>query len=196
MRVKRFVVALSLAAFAVAGLAVAPVGAYSNVTETGMVGHWSLNDTSGTPGAVCNYGPEYPPDYAGLRWMSVKPPVVFAADRDSNKIDHKLVKWSWKLQRAHYPTNDWKTIDSSAVQSATAYDNQAAHLSALRINHNVGNPDNTDVLYRALVVIKWVKADGSVEGTAKTTIDWYKGKQPWGDTVFGNPYCQEVATAG
>ncbi len=196
MRGKRFVVALSLAAFAITGLAVGPVGAYSNVTETGMVGQWSFNDTSGTPGATCSYGPEYPPDYAGFRWMKVRPPVVFAADRDSNKIDHKRVKWFWKLQRAHYPMNDWKTIATSAVQSATAYDNQAAHFSALRINHNVGNPDFSDVVFRAFVVIKWVKADGSVEGTAKATIDYYKGKMPWGDAVYSSPFCQKVATAG
>jgi hypothetical protein len=128
--------------------------------------------------------------------MNVKPPVVFAADRDSNKIDHKRVRWFWKLQRAHYPNNDWKTIATSDAQSAIAYDNQAAHFSALRINRNVGNPDNTDIVFRALVVIKWVKADGSVEGTAKATIDWYKSKTPWGDSVGGSPFCSRVATAG
>jgi hypothetical protein len=196
MRVKRFFVALSLAAVAVAGLAVGPVGAYSNVTETGMVGPWSLNDTSGNPGATCKYGPEYPPDFAGFRWMNVRPPVVFAADRNSSKIDHKRVKWFWKLQRAHGQTNDWKTIATSAVQSAIAYENQAANLSALRIYRTVGNPDFTDINFRALVVIKWVKADGSVEGTAKATIDWYQTKAPWGILVGGQPYCQRVATAG
>jgi hypothetical protein len=197
MRVKRLVVALSLAAFAGVGLAVGPVGAYSNISETGMVGPWSLNDTSGTPGATCGYGNEYPPDNAGFRWMNVKPPIVYAADRNSDKIDHKLVKWYWKLQRAHYPgTSGWKTIDTSDTQSATAYENQAAHFSAMRISHSVGNPADSDLLFRALVIIKWVKADGSVEGTAKATIDWYKAKAPWGDNVFGQPFCQAVTTEG
>jgi hypothetical protein len=186
-----FAVGLTLAS-----LSVGPVGAYSNITETGMVGHWSLNDSLGTPGAVCSYGAEYPPDYAGFRWMNVKPPVVFAADRDSNKIDHKRVKWFWKLQRSHYPNNDWKTIDTSAIQSAMAYENQAAQFSAIRIYRNVGNPDFNDVVYRALVVIKWVKADGSVEGTAKATIDWYNRKMPWDTSVGGAPFCSQVATAG
>ncbi len=93
MRPFRFVLALCLASVAIGGLSVGPVGAYSNVTQTGMVGHWSLSDTSEIPGATCQYGAEYPPDNAGFRSMKVEPPVVFAADRNSGKREHRTIKW-------------------------------------------------------------------------------------------------------
>jgi hypothetical protein len=197
MRVRRLVAAASLAAFAVSGLAAGPVAAYSNVTEAGLVGPWSLTDTSVTPGATCSYGPEYPPNYAGFRWMKVKPPTVYAADRNSGRREHRMIEWYWKLQRAHYPNDDWTSLKTSAMQFALAYDDQPAQFTGLRINKNVGNPSETgDVIYRAKVFIKWLKKDGTVEGTATATIDFYTHKVFGTEFVAGNTWCQKVSTTG
>jgi hypothetical protein len=196
MDTRRLLVALSLAALALGGLAVGPVGAQSHVNESGDVGEWHLNDYGATPGANCVYGPEYAPDYAGLRKVKALAPIVYANDHNPAIRDHQTVKWYWQLQRAHYPELSWKTLDTSNVQAATAYEDARAHFSPMSINHNVGNPDFTDNVYRVKVFIKWVKADGSVEGKANATVDFYKGRAFGYTWVGSNAWCQEVATQG
>ncbi len=69
-------------------------------------------------------------------------------------------------------------------------------MTALTISNDVGNPDIADIIYRAKVFIKWIKADGSVEGTVTAMIDWYKQKAFGSTYTGGSPWCQKVTTAG
>jgi outer membrane protein TolC len=120
-----------------------------------------------------------------------------AQDRLKRVLNVDPAQWNVPIVPTDQVRSENVKIDlDRGVQSAMAYENQAANFSALRIYRNVGNPAFSDTAYRALVVIKWVKADGSVEGTAKATIDVYQGRQPWGNSEYSSPMCAEVATAG
>ena len=94
---------------------------------TGMVGPWSFADTTDAHRVICNYGPQEAPDYFYMTKTKVLPPTVFAADRDSGKVDRRAVSWQFQIQRKLLPDGKWKIVGSSAVQRAVAKDNQAPH---------------------------------------------------------------------
>lgn len=194
LKALRSAVALMLALPLLITLA-APAAAYTIVSQTGMVGEWYLTDSVDTPGATCRYTGEYPPNYAYFRSMKLRAPTVRAADRDSTVIDQKRVQWSWKLQRAPYPGNTWTTVATSAKQTKVAYENQAAAFTPLQINLNTGlSPDDT--VFRAMVIIKFLRNNGTVEGTVKAVVDYYRMKNPWSTVTSSQPWCSQLTTSG
>lgn len=192
-RLLKSVIPLALAAVVLAGLA-GPAAAYTIVSETGMIGSWSLTDTAATPGATCRYGAVQPPNHTYLRWVKVRPPVVYAADRSAEKIDRKKIVWFWRLQRKSLNGTTWHTVGTSTRQSAFAYENQPAPFSASTIYEN--GSTNAFSFYRALVVIRWVKANGTIEGAAKATVDYYRLKSPFGIRTSGGQFCGSLETSG
>ena len=174
-----------------------PAAAYQVVSETGLLGEYIFEDYAEKPGGWCGYTQqEYPPNYAYFRWMKIRRPIVRAADRTSGQIDQRKVRWFWHLQRSTYPSGNWTTIATSAKQTKIAYENQAAAFTPLRIDRNVGTTHQAGVVFRALVVIQFLRPNGSVEGTANATLDWYRYNSPWGFTDHGNGFCERTATSG
>ncbi len=175
---------------------VVPAAGTTFVSETGLLGNYYLADAESTPAAACGYGHEVPPNGAWFKWMKVQPPTVYAADRDSGVIDHRKVSWQFKLQIRRYDsTGKWKTVASSDVQKAKAYENLAAPFTAMRVDWK---PHHSDpVIFkdlRALVIIKFYKPNGKVEGTAKFIVDWYKRKEPWWTPIRNT--CPNYVTEG
>lgn len=165
---------------------------------TGMVGPWSFADTTDAHRVICNYGPQEAPDYFYMTKTKVLPPTVFAADRDSGKVDRRAVSWQFQIQRKLLPDGKWKIVGSSAVQRAVAKDNQAAAFTPLVIKHNAHNDGGTpDYQMRVQVTIKWYKPSGAVEGSVFFRPSYYYHVAEGYPTFVGsNPFCSEVITAG
>ena len=185
------------AALVFAILAASPVAAVSAVKTTGEVGNWSFDETQESPLVTCKGGPEVAPDYSYMKSVKVKPPTVFAADRNSEKVDSRKVTWKFELQHTVLPSTNWKTVKSSAVQHATAHDNLAAPFSAMTVAFKANHDSATTAdEIRVKVTIHWLKPNGSVEGTVTFLASYYGVISGVGNFTSGQPWCQEVASAG
>ena len=199
MHMKRSALVAATGALMFAAVIAGPAAAYTVVSESGTHGSYSITDSLTKPGATCRYGNGEPPNnWAWLDWMTVLAPRVFAADRNSSVRDHRQVSWQFKIQRTADNTTAWHTVASSAVQKATAWDNQAASFTSMKITYNAyttATGSENDIL-RALVILKWYKPSGAVEGTVQLTPTHYLFKSEWGIATGGNPWCVARATEG
>ena len=203
MRLTRTVAGFVLAVVASAVWA-GPAAAYVTISETGPHGNYWLDDTSEMPAATCKYGQVAYSNWTYFKWMQVDAPHVFAADRNSDKREKRLVTWQWKLQHEDWGDplpNNWKTVKSSAVQKATAYEDAEAGFTPLRINYDIEALDpehqgRNGEIFRALVVIKWFRGDGTLESTVKLTPSFYYIKSVFGNRTSGANYCSWVVTSG
>jgi hypothetical protein len=189
-----------LAVLVAASLVVSIAGSASAIIythQTGLVGPWSFDETSSAPLVTCNYGPTIDANHYFMTNITVLPPTVYAADRNSAKVDTRHVSWKFQIQRKYYPTGTWKVVASSAVQKATAKDNLAAPFTALTLNHDghVAGLD-TNWTVRIQVLIKWYKPNGSVEGTILFRPSYYTYTTPDFTGVSNQHWCQEVTTSG
>jgi hypothetical protein len=185
-----------------------PVAAYSVVYENGPHGDVWLTDSQTTTAGTCNYGPVVYSNWIYLVSMSVRAPHVFAADRNSDLRDHRVVTWQWKLQRGVVDdggtaVHGWTTLKSSPIQKKTAYEDQEAAFTAMSLKYDAyakqdPHHQNKRGAYRALVIVKWFKPNGSLEATVKLTPTYYKMKQPaFGYDIVGDRgYCNEFLTSG
>ena len=182
-----------LAAVLVAGSAQATSG----IHQTGLVGPWSFAESGSVPLVTCNYGPTTDANHYFMTKITVVPPTVFAADRNSAKVDTRHVTWQFQVQRKHSPNGHWAVVGSSAIQGGTAKDNLAAPFTALSLKHNGHHAGlDTNWLVRIRVVIKWYKPSGAVEGTILFRPSYFWITTPDFSGVGSQPYCQEVATSG
>jgi len=197
-RTRLFVIAAMVAGlFANAG----PALGYSVISESGMVGPYSLTDTSEMPAGTCGYGDPQPPyDWAWLHWMKVRAPQVYAADRKPGVRDQRHVDWRIRIQRHLFGSLDpWETVAQSHIQKALAYEDAAAPFTPikLRYNANVNIPNNDSYVYRAFVIIRWIKFGGTVEGTVRLTPTYYRMKTPFSPPFTGGgDFCGAITTEG
>jgi hypothetical protein len=190
-----FVVGL---AFAAQGLLQPGIVSAFSGTETGLVGHYGLTDLYASPGSTCKYGKQVPPNGAWFKWMTVTAPNVYAADRNSGVRDHRKVSWQFRIQVVPFSGGSWKTVAHSSIQRATAYDDQAAPFTPMKVYWKPSRtgPNAGALKVRAMVIIKWYKPGGGIEGKVKGTIDYYLMKMPWGNFTSSQPYCQDYTTSG
>lgn len=180
----------------------APAGAYGTA-ESGLVGDYSYSESSDTPIASCGYaGPVGPSNWIWLNWVRVTAPTVRAADRNTQTRDRRTVSFQLKIQRNTFGSSDpWSVVKSSRIQKASAYDDQAAALSPIKLyfTPKKTNSNGHHAIFRAMVVVKWLKKDGSVEGTAKIWPTHYRINSPYYSKPYptrGDGYCSAVHTNG
>jgi len=178
-----------------------PALGYSVISQSGMVGPYSLIDTIEMPAGTCSYGDSQPPfDWAWLHWMKVRAPQVKAADRQPGVRDHRHVDWRIKIQRQLFGSSDpWETVAQSHIQKAQAYEDAAAPFSPIKLRYNahVDIPNAEEYVYRAVVIIRWIKFGGTVEGTVRLTPTYYKMLTPFSPPhTGGGDYCGAISTAG
>lgn len=197
MRAFKFLIS-SATAILLATALVGPAAAYTPLSESGQHGSYSLTDWPETPGAKCTYGEVVYANWAYLVSMKVFAPHVFAADV-SGERDQGVVGWKWQLQWKEYDKVTWHTIKSTGTQKRTAYDDQEAAFSAMKLNYNSEMDDPShlggNIIFRAKVIIKWYAPNGSVEGKVTLKPDWYETDTYWAAGPSDN-YCQRVNTDG
>jgi hypothetical protein len=195
-RVGRLTVAALTALMSTAAF-VSPAAAYSS-QESGLVGPYAFPDTSGDPMATCAYHDPGAGNWIWLDWFRVKAPTVYAADRNSSKRESRTVTFQFKIQKHMFGSPDpWKVVDASPIQRKTAWDDQAASFSAIKFyftpNKTTANGQNGQ--FRVMAVIKWLKKDGSTEGSAKVWPSYYTKNSPYGPGTEVD-YCSGVDTDG
>ncbi|MDL2336105.1 MAG: hypothetical protein QFC55_08755, partial [Chloroflexota bacterium] len=153
-----------LALLAVAG----PAAAQEIIATHGQTGDWGYSpaDDDSSPGAKCGYSAPMPDGWAHLRWIKVRGPIVVARDTTGGR-DHQTVSWQVKIQR-QATGGAWQTMASSSVHSATSYDDTGFHFTPVKVNVS----GNTDQLWRAVILLKWLR-NGGVEGWTKARIEFY-----------------------
>ena len=200
-RLRTLGLAASTAALALA-LVPTPAVAYS-MSESGLVGEYSYSEGPDTPFATCGYdGPEAPDNWIWLNWVRVTAPSVTSADRNSATRDRRTVSFQLKIQRAVRDSGDpWRVVKSSPIQKAPAWDDQAAALSQIKLFYTPRKTtfNGQNGIFRAMVVVKWLKRDGTVEGTAKMWPSYYR----LSSRNFTKPYpvtpdddCSAINTSG
>ena len=162
--------------FATSGTA----SAYQILEQTGLVGTFQYSDSSVAPNAKCGYE-RVSDEFEYLRWMKVDAPQVWAADRNSDRRDSRIVSWRFELQKNIGP--GYSTVGKS-VQKARAYDDQPAAFTARKIYFS---SDTIAHEYIAQVTIRWLKKDGSVEGKVRLRLQFYANKSHPG--VVHDGYC-------
>jgi hypothetical protein len=181
-------------------LVAGPAEAYI-AEPSGLVGTYSYDESQSTPFATCTYaGDQGPDNWIWLNWLRVKAPTVLAADRSSDHRDKRTVTFQMKIQRAKFDATDsWTDVASSKVQRATAYDDEAAPLSPIKLfftpRKTIDNGQSA--VFRTKVIIRWLKRDGSVEGSVKIWPTYYKINSPWLSQPGSNQeHCSAVSTNG
>jgi hypothetical protein len=198
MRAPRVFASIALAA-ALFVTAAGPAAAFTPLDEEGQHGTYSLSDWAENPGAKCKYGDVVFSNWAYLVSMKVYAPHVYARDVSAER-DHSVVGWRWQLQWKEYDKVTWHTIKATGIQKRTAYDDQAAPFTALKLRYNSEKDDPAhigakDIIFRARVIIKWYAPNGSVEGRVRLKPDWYETDTYWAAGPSGN-YCQRINTDG
>ena len=200
-RLRGLTLAASVAALSLALLPV-PAGAYSS-TESGLVGEYSYSEGPDTPFATCGYaGPIGPDNWIWLNWMRVTPPTVTAADRNSETRDRRTVSFQLKIQRnTLFSSDPWKVVKSSTIQKAPAWDNEEAALSPIKLSYTPRKTisNGQKAVFRAMVVIKWIKRDGTVEGSAKMWPTYYRENSTYHSKPYpvqGDGFCSAIDTDG
>ena len=168
------------------------------------MGEYSYSEGPDTPFATCGYaGPTWrDTNWIWFNWMRVTAPEVRAADRNSETRDRRTVSFQLKIQRnTLFSSDPWKVVKSSAIQKAPAWDDQAAALSPIKLyftpRKTISNGQNA--VFRAMVVIKWIKRDGTVEGSAKMWPSYYRENSPYHSKpypIHGDGFCSAIDTDG
>ena len=191
----------STAALALA-LVTSPAVAYS-VSETGLVGEYSYSEGPDTPFATCGYaGPLWrDTNWIWFNWMRVTPPEVRTADRNSETRDRRTVSFQLKIQRTTIGSGTWQVVKSSSIQKAPAWDDQAAALSPIKLFFTPKKTtfNGQNAMFRAMVLVKWFKRDGTVEGTVKMWPSYYRLNSPHNTKpypVTPDDYCCAISTDG
>jgi hypothetical protein len=195
---RRVLLAATFAALILGAVAM-PASAYTVIKQVGLLGEYYLDDTITTPAAKCVYGNEVV--YSNWVWIksfTVFAPVVRAADRNSNKRDKRRVSWQFQVQHARDPLLNWKVVKSSSIQYGTAYDDQAAPFTKMKVSYSpkFSLAEGQSGRFRPMIVIKWYKKDGSVEGRVKLIPSYYTFKSLYGTNNNAHDWCSTVATDG
>jgi hypothetical protein len=177
--------AVPAAVIIVALAAAGPVAAFTEVSRVGAVGPYSITDTFESPDSTCLFRAEDSTHHAWFKGMKVQPPTVFAADRVSELRDHRKVSWQFKIQARDLNAADskYKAVASSAIQRGTAYEDAAAPFSPMKMSYDARNLPFTSTsayVIRTLLIIKWYKPGGGVEGSVKAVSTYYRYNSPFG----------------
>ena len=179
MPARPWLVAAGLAVSIVVG-ASGTASAYQVLSETGVVGPYQYSDTSIAPNAICGYE-RVSDEFEYLRWMKVVAPQVWAADRNADKRDSRIVSWRFELQKDVGP--GFSTVAKSPFVKARAYEDQPAAFGPVKVFHNANAIDDG---YVAQVTIRWHKNDRSIEGRVKLRLQFYGNKQHPGTVHDGS----------
>jgi len=153
-----------------------PVAADTELGHTGTVGLHSLLDTPGNPGATCKY--KYLSEYqiGRLKRIVVFPPRMRAvAGKDA-----QTVGWNFTVQRREAGlggSGPWENRYTSPEMTAVTDDAHNASFDQASVS--VTTPFGPDVedaiaLYRVHIKMFWHRPNGSVQGTAKHRVNYYR----------------------
>jgi hypothetical protein len=184
---------LVVTTLAVALLGIAqPVFADTELGHTGTVGVHSLNDTSASPGAICKYHYLSSYQFGRLRRITVQPPNMMAVAGKSAQT----VGWEFIVERKSLPLGPptpWKKRYTSPEMTAVTSDSHNAAFSSAYVGVKVPAPpgaeDGARHIYRVTVKMFWHRGDGSVMGSSRHRVDFYRIVESNGGTGEQDSFC-------
>lgn len=176
---RRIILALVLASIG-AIVVSAPVAAYKHLGTTGNTGTHSLTDTRSRPGASAQYRYSDEKFSWVLRHLDVRPPNVEATLLE-RKGDQQ-VGWSFtvdrKLRCLCDNQGEWEHRYTSPIQKRITDADHDADFTPMGVRVIVprfsGDPPEHVYYYRVIVNVFWYRNNGTVSGTARMRVEWFK----------------------
>jgi hypothetical protein len=156
-------------------------------TKVGKVGPYVIADAQADTLATCRYSPKS--SDATLQQVIVDPPQVRWPNTKPAVPGQKgKVGWRVIIQAANVSWTTWTTIAQRPMQKRMATESKPAAFSALTFDIPATAP-YTGI--RVIVVAAWYKADGSLRGRVRHTMEHYGNGN---GAVFGwtTPICSEM----
>lgn len=188
IRPTRYLVAFAASLIALV-IGASPVSAYKHLGTTGNTGTHSLTDTRSSPGADCVYRFSDVGTAWELRRINVRPPNVQASVFHEG---NQRVGWRFSVERresnAFTGSGSWIHRYTSPTQKRTTDADHDASFSPMDVSVRVPEVASSDVWYHYRVIVKvlWYRDNGSVSGTARMRVEWFKSffgddtaKQRW-----------------
>ena len=169
--------------------AVAPAAAAPPDSTTGQIGHYVVPENEVNPTVNCRY--DGSPDT--LDKFVAKPPKVWWPDTNSsNDTQRGTVGWRIRIQQATNPdTGPWSKTYQSSVIKKTAFEDQpfedAADAAPFTTRSILWNRSGAKS-YRVIYVLYWYNGNGTINGSAKHWISYYKQTGDANGTFVG--YCR------
>jgi hypothetical protein len=135
----------------------------SAFSHSGRYGVHYLADSEEYPGVRCAYN-----DLTVIESVRVRDPLVFARDRNPDRVDSQWVSWKYRVRAE--TVKGWATVATSASQKRISTDAQIANFSPMRTTF----AGSAATQYRVRVIMRWYATDGTtVVGRAVHRADWY-----------------------
>lgn len=176
---RRFILALVVASVG-ALAASASAAAYQHLGTTGNTGTHSLTDTRARPGATSLY--RYSEDKFSwiLRHIDVRPPNAEATLLE--RSGDQQVGWSFTVERRLRCLCDeqgtWEHRYTSPIQKRITDADHNADFTPMGVRVFVpgfsGDPPENTYYYRVTVNVFWFRDNGTVSGTARMRVEWFK----------------------
>jgi hypothetical protein len=170
-----------------------PVFADTELGHTGTVGVHSLTDTASSPGAKCKYRYLSAYDYGRLKRIVVQPPNMRAvAGKSAQKVG-----WQFTIQRREMGlggSSPWEPRYTSPEMTAITSASHNATFSSASVGVTTPfGPDTEDAgaIYRVNVKMIWHRPDGSVQGTARHRVNYYRSVLDIGGSGLQNNVCSD-----
>jgi hypothetical protein len=159
----RHLVAVAVPLLLLALAAPVATSADTAINDEGRRGVHYLADSEEFPGVRCRYD-----DETVIQSVRVRDPLVFARDRNADRVDSQWVSWKYRVQAE--TTKGWATVATSDLQKRIATDAQVADFRPMRTSF----AGSASTQYRVVVIVRWYSVDGdTVVGRAVHRADWY-----------------------
>ncbi len=154
--------------------------------SSGVVGRWSLIDTSDYPGATCVFHNFNPQD--NLFRIRVRAPVIYAINSTPGR-DTETVGWRWIIQSSTDSGQTWPVVAKGPIAKAFATDTYNAQWKSLTSTWNL--PSNSVAgAFRVQVVAFWYTKTGATRSTDRQLVlhyvDRYGGQDHELNTFCGD----------
>ena len=143
---------------------------------SGTYGHYTPTDGPPGGGAICRYQMTDPANAEIYRMVMRAPSVWWPNRRSDVTTEHGRVGWRAVVQ--FYRNGSWRTLTTTGIQRATAYEDQlspyGASTKAPFTNISVNINDPLGRKFRATINMYWFRSDGSVLGRVTHPVKWYR----------------------
>jgi hypothetical protein len=161
-----------------------PAFADVELGHTGTVGTHSLTDTMASPGVTAKYRYYASDGFGWLKRLRVEAPHVRAVAGKSAQT----VGWQFTVERKVCGLGGcgtWENRYTSPEMTAVTDDGHDAALPDASVGVTVPcghNCEDAGATYRVVVKMIWHRGDGSVQGTARHRVYYYRASMDTGET--------------